>query len=237
MDSLLTFGGIPENSMDGDWYNGHTLKHVNDTWWREPIWMLGIDDIIYNGESIKKSNVTHAALNSNSPFILLEKDDFNAFTAHLTLHAPGINCTINEGTFCVSFDDTCDTFYEHMHNFEFSIDGTKYVIPPEGYSESDSSQGYACMIWISLRHEVETIELGTVFLQNFVTSYDYRSGKVNFGLNVNAPEGTKINSPDGPDHHKSNSNKFWIIALVIIAIAVLIVVAWFVIDKKRQRDQ
>lgn len=222
--------------MEGNKYKSHSLNHVYDEWWRDKVWMLDLDDIIYNDNTIKKSNVTHAVLNSNSPFIYIEKDDFNEFTAQVSKHAPGIDCTINEGSYCVSMNDTCDTFYSQLKNLEFSIDGTKYVIPPEGYSETDNNQGYACMLWISHRSEVETIELGTAFLQNFVTSYEYRSAKVNFGLNVNAPVGAKIISPDGPDKPSSSAKKFLIIALIVILILVLIVAAWCIFDKKRQRD-
>ena len=199
--------------------------------------MLNLDDIIYNSKSIKVSNVTHATLNSNSPFIYLEEADFNLFTAELANSTPEINCTYNEGSYCASINLTCDNFYMQMKDFEFSIDGTRYVVPPEGYTESNSDKGYACMIWVSLRHEIETIELGTSFLQNFVASYDYRAGVINLGLNVNAPDGADIisptPSPDDPSHHTRTG---LIIAIVILVLIVIIVGAWFFIDKKRQSD-
>ena len=125
-----------------------------------------------------------------------------------------------------------------MKDFEFSIDGYKYVIPPQGYTDSNSDKGYACMIWVSYRREVKTIELGTTFLQNFVVSYDYRAGTINFGLNVNAPAGADIisptPSPDDPSEHHTRTGL--IIAIVILVLIVIVVGAWFFIDKRRQRN-
>ena len=46
--------------------------------------MLKLEDIIYDGSSIKVSDVTYAALNSNSPFIYLEKSDYDKFVEKLT---------------------------------------------------------------------------------------------------------------------------------------------------------
>lgn len=188
IESTLTFGGIPDGAIQGVQYNSHKMVAVYDDWWKEEVWMLELDDIMYNGRSIKNSNVTHVVLNTKSPFIYLEKEDWNEFTNKVQEWA-GLDCTVNQFTYCVSYDKTCDNFYSGLRDLEFTIDGTTYVIPPEGYTESNSEKGYACMLFVTLRHEVETIELGTYFLRNFVLSYRYDLGKINLGLNVNAPAG------------------------------------------------
>ena len=138
--------------------------------------MLNLEDIRYEGSSIKVSNVTHAALNTNTPYIYLEKQDYDLFVTKLNAKAPDLNCTLNEGKFCHSITKTCDEYWPLMGNIEFSIDGTFYSIPPEGYSESNGALGYKCMIFISRRFDVSTISLGNMFIRNFVTSYDYSAG-------------------------------------------------------------
>ena len=76
-------------------------------------------------------------------------------------------------------------------------------------------------------------------MQGFVTSYDYSSGVVRFGVNVNAPEGTTMVTdspkPDPDDGHKTRVGL--IIAIVLLLIIVLIVIIWFLLDKRRSKNQ
>ena len=81
--------------------------------------MLKLDDIRYGGSSIKVSNVTHAAINTNTPYFYLEKQDYDLFVTKLTASNPDIVCDLNEAKFCMSMTETCDKFWPNMENFEF----------------------------------------------------------------------------------------------------------------------
>ena len=200
--------------------------------------MLKLDDIRYDGTSIKLSNVTHAALNTNTPYIYLEKQDYDVFVAKLEAVAPDLDCRGPEAKHCRSANKTCDEFWPVMKNLEFTIDGTTYVIPPEGYTASDGDLGFACMVFVSPRYDASTISLGNMFMRNFVTSYDYSAGQVKLGLNVNAPDGAAINTPDpshGKGHHHARLGL--IIAICVLIVAAIIVGIWYCIDRRRQKTQ
>ena len=135
--------------------------------------MLKLDDIRYDGRSIKLSTTNYAAINTNTPYIYLEKQDYDVFVSKLKATAPDLDCTTLEGKYCTSQTKSCDAFYPVMKNLEFSIDGTDYVIPPEGFTDSNSDLGYKCMVYVSPREDVTTIDLGNMFIRNFIVSYDY----------------------------------------------------------------
>ena len=125
-----------------------------------------------------------------------------------------------------------------MKPLSFKLDSTTYTIPPEGYTESNSeTTGYPCMIFVSSKFDYQSIDLGTLFMQNFVTSYDYKSGTVRFGVNINAPEGTKMVSdsptPD-PDAGKKPRTGL-IVAILILLVVGLIVGVWYLYDRRRAR--
>ena len=126
-----------------------------------------------------------------------------------------------------------------MKNFEFEIDGIKYTVPPQGYTESNGDLGYKCMVFISHRHDIEAINLGNVFLRNFVLSYEYERGRVKLGLNVNAPAGAAITKTHSdPDHHGGHSDsakKGLGIAIGVLILLAVVVVIWYCVDKRRQR--
>ena len=79
-----------------------------------------------------------------------------------------------------------------MKPLAFKLDGTTYTIPPEGYTESNTEDGYKCVVYVSSKFDSQSIDLGTLFMQSFVVNYDYKSGAVRFGVNSNAPEGTTM---------------------------------------------
>ena len=80
IQSTLTFGGIPDGAISGVQYNSHRMTKVYDDWFQDEMWMLKLDDIAYSGYSIKGASVTHALINTKSPFIWLDKQDWDAFT-------------------------------------------------------------------------------------------------------------------------------------------------------------
>ena len=78
-----------------------------------------------------------------------------------------------------------------MQNFEFVLNGIKYIIPPQGYAVDDIVTG-KCLVLVTFHHDIEEITFGSIFLRNFVLSYEYEHGRVKLGLNVNAPAGAAI---------------------------------------------
>ena len=135
----------------------------------------------------------------------------------------------------MSYNKTCDNFYSQLRDIEIIMDGTSYVIPPEGYSESNNSKGYGCLLLVSTRYDRSTIELGTAFLENFVLSYVYDTGKINIGLNTNAPKGAKIVNPTIPvNPNHSHPAKVGVgIAIVVLLIAAVAIGCWCFHDKRR----
>ena len=198
--------------------------------------MLKLEDIRYGGSNIKLSSANYATLNTNTPYIYLEKQDYDAFVAKLQAAAPDLDCTTLEDKYCTSQTKECDEFWPLMKNLEFKIDGTEYVISPEGYSESNSDLGYKCMIFVSHREDTSTIHLGNIFMQNFVTSYDYSEGKVKLGLNYHAPSGTAINGTD-PEEEKGHSHAGLLIAVCVIVLAAIIGVILYCYNKRTKRAQ
>ena len=93
------------------------------------------------------------------------------------------------------------------------------------------------MIYVSSKLDKQSIDLGTLFMQNFVTSYDYKSGTVRFGVNVNAPEGTKMvtDSPT-PDPDAGKKPRIGLlIALLILLVVGFVVGLWYLYDRRRAR--
>ena len=181
--------------MENYTYRSHTLRKVFDAFWREDVWMLPLTDILYDGKSIKNETVTQAYLNSYSPWFYLELGDLNTFRDELlAAGSPDIECHNDKGHYlhCYSQTKTCDDLYSFMKPLAFKLDGTTYTIPPEGYTESNTEDGYKCVVYVSSKFDSQSIDLGTLFMQSFVVNYDYKSGAVRFGVNSNAPEGTTM---------------------------------------------
>ena len=127
-----------------------------------------------------------------------------------------------------------------MKPLSFKLDSTTYTVPPEGYTVSNSeTTGYKCMIFVSSKFDTQSVDLGTLFLTNFVMSYDYSSTAVRLGVNTNAPEGTTMvtdsPTPD-PEDGKKQRTGLWI-AIIILILAAIIVGAWYLYDRRRSNNQ
>ena len=169
--------------------------------------MIPLSDIGYGGESIKGSNVTQAYINSYSPYYYLELSDLMTFKDKLlSAGSPDIECHEHEYLHCYSTTKECEDLYQFMKPLSFKLDSTTYTVQPEGYTVSNSeTTGYKCMIFVSAKFDSQGVDLGTLFLTNFVMSYDYSNNAVRLGVNTNAPEGTTMvtDSPEpDPDDGK-----------------------------------
>ena len=154
--SSISFGGIPADSMKDYTYRSHTLRKVFDAFWREDVWMLPLTDILYDGKSIKNETVTQAYLNSYSPWFYLELGDLNTFRDEVfAAGSPDIECHNDKGHYlhCYSQTKTCDDLYSFMKPLAFKLDGTTYTVPPEGYTESNTEDGYKCVVYVSSKFD------------------------------------------------------------------------------------
>ena len=62
--------------------------------------------------------------------------------------------------------------------------------------------------------------MGDTFLRNFVSTYDYKNGKVILGINVNAPDGVSITKKLSPLQITG------IVAASILALALIALMIW-----------
>ena len=175
-------------------------------------------------------------MNSYSPWFNIELNDLKVFKEYLMNATDNITCTTYDRIFCYSATQTCDNLYQYMKPLSFKLDSTTYTIPPELYALDYNKSGYKCMIYVSTKHDSESIDLGTLFMQGFVTSYDYSSGVVRFGVNVNAPEGTTMVTDSSKPSNGHKTIVGLIIAIILILIIVLIVIVWFLLDKRRSKN-
>ena len=74
-----------------------------------------------------------------------------------------------------------------MENLIFKIDSIYYVLPPRAQTAVEGDQ--LCQPAVLYNAETSVTEIGQKFFENFITSYDYKNGKIDLGLNQNAFEG------------------------------------------------
>ena len=73
-----------------------------------------------------------------------------------------------------------------MENLIFKIDSVYYVLPPRAQTAVEGDQ--KCQPAVLYNAETSVTEIGQKFFENFITSYDYKNGKIDLGLNQNAFE-------------------------------------------------
>ena len=78
-----------------------------------------------------------------------------------------------------------------MSDITITVDDIQYRIPPQGQAVRDTN-GEGCDGGIELDTSLEVSMIGAKFIESFATTYDYSNGKIGFGVNVNAFNGTTI---------------------------------------------
>ena len=98
------------------------------------------------------------------------------------------------GIYCKSTKHTCDHYTPLMRDITIQLQNTYYTITPEGYTFSgDNKKKYLCTVAISYNDDHQGLFiLGDTFLRNFVSSFNFKEGTIQLGVNVNAPGGTQI---------------------------------------------
>ena len=107
-----------------------------------------------------------------------------------------------------------------------------FTLPFEGYAfdAEDSSGAAQCIIAVNHVSDSSGLYiLGDPFLRTFTTTFDYKNGKMEVGINTNAPAGTKI--------EKKLST--WVIFGIVVAAFILVAiigVAIFYFYKRCRRN-
>ena len=84
-----------------------------------------------------------------------------------------------------------------------------------------------------------TVILGSVFLQNFVATFDYRNKAVELAANANAPNGTRAEVYHGPDDSGWEATNIFglaLIAFMIICVIIVCVICRIRANKQAERD-
>ena len=77
-----------------------------------------------------------------------------------------------------------------MQDMVIVIDSILYVVPPK--AQTIVHEGEKCRPAIYFSEQLTVTMLGQKFLENFVASYDYKNGKIEFGLNIHAHQGATL---------------------------------------------
>ena len=96
------------------------------------------------------------------------------------------------GSFCHSFENTCDYYWDAMEPLNFYLDGLPepFSIPPWSYSFSgDNINMPACTVAVSISpiEDQPITILGDSFLRQYVTSFNYTENTITLGVNANHP--------------------------------------------------
>jgi len=92
-----------------------------------------------------------------------------------------MNCS--GGDWCYS-TNKCSDITNQMESLTFILHNTSYTIPPEGYTFPIVSLFAKCLIPISPIADSSGLAiLGDSFLRNFISSYNFKSNKISFGVN------------------------------------------------------
>ena len=116
----------------------------------------------------------------------------------------------------------------------FKLDETIYTIKPQAYTASFGDSKCNVLVWY--REDLfESIILGNYFLQDFVTQFNYETGQIKFGLNVNAIGAASIEVPKVTEEdHTGLIISIVVICSILVGI-VLCLVAVCLIKRRRRR--
>ena len=150
-----------------------------------------MNGLYYGDQSMKMSKIRYAILDTGTSLIYFGKSDYEEFKKHMLAIAPEMDCF---GIYCKSTKHTCDHYIPLMKDITLVIDNTYYTITPDGYTFSgDNIKKYKCTVAISYNDDKQGLFiLGDTFLRNFVSTFNYKDGFVQLGVNVNAEKTTQI---------------------------------------------
>ena len=105
-----------------------------------------------------------------------------------------------------------------------------FTLPPEAYTyEDDETGSTTCYVAVnSLPDNNGIYILGDPFLRTFTTTFDYSEKKMELGININAPEGTKIESK------LSTWAIFGIVSACIVVVALILLAIYFCYRRRKR---
>ena len=179
-------------------------------------------------------------ISTGSPFIYLPEAMYTAFETQIPASS-GLYCDENG---CINYDDSCDTagVADSLPTFEFSMlsaDGSnnyKISVPGAAMTWSPPDLG-GCYLMVQ---PFDQVVLGTLFMTNFITTFDVENGQISLTANANAPEGVTITSTavDPSDDDSDGLGGGAIAGIVIGGLAgmILIAVGIYFFTKKKGED-
>ena len=167
-------------------------------------WNFKLADYKFNNAKVALATATDIRL-STQPFLLFPTIDLMSIyaTVATSLTATQLACLTDEtSSTCGASGMACSAFYDNFPGFEFTIDSTKYTLPPQAFlydtgmwDESTNSFYNACVPMVSSdMTDTTTISAGLPFVSNFVPTLDYDNNAVSFGLNSASSDVVKLKS-------------------------------------------
>ena len=215
-NSMVTFGGKPENASRGESFKQDLVKRY-DEWWT-----VNLHTVEYGGNDIKDSGIGYAILDTGTSLLYLGTEDYYNFADQMLSQAPlgALDCT--SLIYCFSDTLTCDELSPHLSPLKIQLEDNYYTLPAASYMfDRGNIYQKKCTIGISYTDSTSGVYiLGDTFLRNFVTTFDYNNSEMELVINVNAPDGVEI-------MYKMSTWKIFMIVLgCLVALALLI---WMVI--------
>ena len=108
----MALGKLPSNYISG---NTRQLNLVEDypEWWT-----VNLNNIAYGPESITATEHL-AVLDTGTSLIVLQESDYERF-AQIIYNIGVFDCS---GTYCYSYDDTCEYYWDLMEPLQIWLDG------------------------------------------------------------------------------------------------------------------
>ena len=184
-----------------------------------------------------------ALLSTTSKYLVTfgksNKAAYDVFVNEAKSQFSDVDCTLNDTTnsgMCRWTADSCDAYTSKLKAFTIKFDDVVYTIPSMILAATTVMDGKK-LCYLSVAYDEsssdDTVFIGLPFAQTFVTNFDYAEGKLKFGQNVNAGEGTKIVGPPKPKT-MSPGSKFAVVCLVFGITTIIICTLVYIWRCKRQ---
>lgn len=238
--SQVAFGEILYSEIDGgeDGTNFYSNLGRNQ-------WGLLIDDFLYNDQDMTNGQRAKIALiDSGNVSIQLPQFVWENVLVSMQHEALGADYRIikektDKGLWEIRIPNkNCDEVVDKLKPIEFKLENTTIIIKPKGYTyQYYKNQGYCQIGMTSLPGESSEYRLGTIFLRNFYTAFDFDNDLIIIGLNRGTDHALKA----GIDGHRANpfkksakGNSAGIFILMLFLTLVAVAVVYFVLQRREK---
>ena len=137
----------------------------------------------------------------------------------------------------------CKDILHKLKPIYFKLESTEIKIYPKGYTyQIDPNQGYCQVGLQGIPGESNEYRLGTIFLRNFYTSFDYDKDQIAIGINRGSSKeraeiiGHSYDPFDGlPDGGPTIGTYILVILMAIMCAGITIFIVTMVISRKRKQ--